>query len=445
MKIRKYFDPEMELMDRKELEALQLYKLKIQLRRCHRGSEFYRLKFKEAGIRPDDIRSLDDVVHLPFVTRAELQEEQKEYPPFGRYTVALPETWAELHPSIGRAGPAVNTIWSHEDIKQISRWTARTMWTFGVRPGDIIQNGFGYGIWVAGISIHYASREIGCFVIPEGSTKTERQIDYLVNPGSAVLVGTPTYALHLAERLKARGIAAHDIPLRIGGFGAEAGTEVPETRDRIEKGLGIDAYDYYGSAEIGPTIASECSQKAGIHWVEDHLLVEIIDPDTRKPCNPGETGILVITHLTKEATPMIRYWTNDLASLDKRKCRCGRTHSRSVKGILGRAEDRITCEGVLFLPAQVESVVRGVGELSDEYCIELTTDPNSGKDVCTVFVEFFREEDLPKISQRLKTGLKEECQVVPEIKFVPYGTLHRTTYKPKRVVDKREKSHLITL
>jgi len=439
MKIRKYFDPEIELMDRDELEALQLHKLKLQLRRCHRNSDFYREKFKQAGIKPDDIRSLDDVIQIPFVTKSELLEEQRRFPPFGRYTVATPGTWAELHPSPGTTSIPLNTIWSHEDVKQITRWTARTMWTFGVRPGDIIQNGFGYGIWVAGISIHYASRELGCFMIPVGATRSERQIDYLVNPGSTVLIGTPSYALFISEQLKGRGIPPGDIPLRLGCFGGEAGAEVPATRKKIEEGLNIDAYDYYGLAEIGPTIASECPQKAGIHWVEDHLLVEVIDPETRKPCSQGEVGILVLTHLTKEATPMIRFWTNDLARLDRRKCRCGRTHARSVGGILGRAEEMFCCAGKNIFPSQLENVVRSFAELSSEFSIELGTDLKSGADTCTVVVEPLKDEDIPKINPQLASRLKEECQVAPEIKFVPYGTLKRTTFKAKRVVDKRNK------
>ena len=439
MKIRKYYEPEVETMNREKLEALQLRRLKHQLKRCYQGSEFYKEKFKEASIKPDDIRTLDDIIHLPFVTKLELREEQQAHPPFGRFTVALSETWGELHPSTGTTGIPVNTIWSHEDVKQISKWTARTMWTFGVRPGDIIQNGFSYGLWVAGMSTHYGARELGCFVIPIGAAMTERQIDYLLNPGSTVLLSTPSYALHIAERLKQRGISPEDIPLRIGCFGGEGGAEVHATREKIEKGLGIEAFDYFGLAEIGPTIASECSEKAGIHWVEDHLLIEIIHPETKKPCDPGEVGVLVITHLTKEATPMIRYWTNDLAKLDKRKCKCGRTHARSVGGILGRSDDMIIYKGAKFYPVQVEKVVRSLCELSDEFCIELTTDPNFSTDLCTILVECQKEEEIPKVTPKLKQGLKEECQVTPEIKFVPFGSLERTTFKAKRILDKRER------
>jgi phenylacetate-CoA ligase len=439
MKTIKYLDPDIELMDRKTLETLQLHRLKAQLRRCYRTSEFYKEKFKEAGVKPDDVRSLDDMIHFPFVTKIELRDEQLAFPPFGRHTVAPPEKWAELHPSSGTTGAPVNNLWSYKDVRNITLWTARTMWTFGVRPGDIIQNAFSYGLWVAGMSTHYAAKELGCFVIPIGAAMTERQIDYLVNPGPTVLLCTPSYALHIAERLKQRGISPDSIPLRIGCFGGEGGSEVPATREKIEKGLGIEAFDYYGIAEIGPTVASECPAKAGIHWVEDHLLIEVIHQETKKPCNQGEIGVLVITHLTKEATPMIRYWTNDLATLDKRKCKCGRTHARSVGGILGRADDMIIYKGAKFYPVQVEKVVRSFCELSDEFCIELTTDPELHIDRCTVVVECLKEQDIPRMNPLLKNGLKEECQVTPEIKFVPFNTLERTTFKAKRIVDKRQK------
>ena len=437
MKIRKYFDPEIELMDREELEALQLHELKLQLRRCYRNSEFYREKFKKAGIKPEDVQSLEDIIHLPFLTKEELREEQQTSPHFGRFTVAPPETWAELRPSLGTTGAPINTIWSHEDVKKITRWTARTMWTFGVRPGDIIQNGFGYGIWVAGISVHYACKELECFVIPIGSTKSERQIDYFLNPGSTVLICTPSYALSIAECLKEKGISPEGIPLRIGCFGGEAGAEVPATRHRIEKGLAIDAFDCYGITEVGPILATECSQKAGIHWVEDHLLIEAIHPETKKPCKPGELGVLVLTHLTKEATPMIRFWTSDMAKLDKRKCKCGRTHARSPGGILGRAEDRIACGGINVFPSQVENVIRGLHELSEEFCIELSTDPKSGADVCTIVVECLRNEEVPKVTPKLQNSFKNECEIIPQIKFVPFGTLPKTIFRAKRVVDKR--------
>jgi phenylacetate-CoA ligase len=436
----KYFDLKIETMDHSALEKLQMERLQWQLKRCHEESPFYQERFRKAGIKPEDIRSLQEMIHMPPVTKQELREEQLAHPPFGRYTVAPRKDWAELHPSTGTTGVPVNTIWSHRDVKNIGSWTARTMWNFGTRPGDIVQNAFSYGLWIAGMSTHYAAQELKCFVVPIGATMTERQIDYLLNPGSTVLLCTPSYALHIAERLAQREISPEDIPLRCGCFGGEGGTEVPATREKIEKGLGIDAFDYYGLTEIGPTIASECEEKAGIHWVEDHILVEVIDPDTRERSKPGEAGVLVMTHLTKEAIPMIRYWTNDLASLTTEKCACGRTHARSIGGILGRADDMIIYKGAKFYPVQVEKVVRSYRELSDEFRIELTTDERLRTDICTIVVEHMEERgDAEILASRLKKGLKEELLVTPEVSIKPIGSLERTTFKAKRIVDNRKK------
>jgi phenylacetate-CoA ligase len=228
--------------------------------------------------------------------------------------------------------------------------------------------------------------------------------------------------------------------LRRGCFGGEGGAEVPATREKIEKGLGIDAFDYYGLTEIGPTISSECEEKAGLHWVEDHILIEVINPDTNERCQPGEVGVLVMTHLTKEALPMIRYWTSDLASLTLEKCPCGRTHARSIGGILGRAPDMIIYQGAKFYPIQVEKVVRSFTELSDEFRIELTIDEGRATDICTVVVEQMADGgDAELLASRLKKGLKEELLVTPEVTIETIGSLARTTFKAKRIVDNRKK------
>jgi len=269
---------------------------------------------------------------------------------------------------------------------------------------------------------------------------TERQIEYFQRPGSTVLLATPSYALFLSERMRQKGISGEQIPLRMGIFGGEAGAEVPASRRKIEEGLGIEAYDYYGLAEIGPTIASECRQKDGIHWVEDHVLVEIVDKDTKKRCAPGEIGVLILTHLTKEGTPLIRYWTNDYARLVFNKCACGRTHARSPGGILGRADDMIIYKGENFYPAQVEKVVRGFPELSAEYVIRLTTHEQSGADVVTVVAENATEEACTEeFKSRLKQALREELVVTPEVEILKLGTLARTEFKAKRIEDMRKK------
>ncbi|MBI5968504.1 MAG: phenylacetate--CoA ligase [Deltaproteobacteria bacterium] len=435
----KYYQPEIETMSRKALRELQNERLRWQIHRCLAKSEFYQEKFKKTGIKAAHIKTVDDLVHVPVVTKEELREEQVKHPPFGRYTVAPAKKWSELHPSTGTTGAPVNTIWSEQDVENITEVTARTMWSFGVRPGDVVQNGFSYGLWVAGMSTHYAAKRLGCFVIPIGASMTGRQIDYMINPGSTVLLCTPSFAIHIAENMRERGISPDQIKLRLGCFGGEGGAEIPATRKKIEEGLGIDAYDYYGLAEIGPTFASECTSKAGLHWAEDHFVIEVVNPDTMERCAEGETGVLVITHLTREATPMIRYWTNDYARYDSSRCACGRTHSRSIGGILGRADDMIIYRGAKFYPVQVEKVIRSYRELGDEFLIELTRDEQALTDVCTVVCECLSpNEDKLALERRLQKDLREELLVTPVIRIENFGTLERTTFKAKRIIDKRK-------
>ena len=435
-----FYAPEIETMDREEVRRLQLERFRWQLKRCYEGSEFYRKKFDEAGLSPEDVRSLEDLEKVPPVTKDELREEQMKHPPLGRYTVASQKDWRELHPSTGTTGQAVNTLWTENDVENLTQWTARTLWTSGVRPRDIIQNSWSYGLWCAGMSAHYGAKRVGCFVLPIGATMTERQIEYFQRPGATVLLATPSYALYLAERMRQKGIFLDQIALRMGILGGEAGAEVTATRKRIEEGLGIDVYDYYGLAEIGPTIASECRQKVGIHWVEDHIYVEVVNKDTKRACASGEIGVLVLTPLTREGTPLIRYWTNDYARLVFNKCACGRTHARSPGGILGRADDMIIYKGENFYPVQVEKVVRRFPELSAEYVIKLTTDERTGTDVVTVVVEYVKKEaSTEEFKNKLKQTLREELVVTPEVDIVEPGTLARTEFKAKRIKDMREK------
>jgi len=436
-----FWDSKIETMNRDDLGKLQLRRLKWQLKRSYEHSAFYREKFKIAQIKLDQINTLDDIVRVPFVTKQELREEQAKYPSFGRYISAPKENWRELHPSTGTTGIPVNTIWSEADVENITDVTARTMWSFGTRSEDIVQNAFSYGLWVAGLSVHYAARRIGCLVIPIGASMTSRQIEYFMNPGATVLLATPSYALYIAERMRESGISPANIPLRIGCFGGEPGAGMEATRKRIERGLGIDTYDYYGLAEIGPTMASECTEKAGLHWSEDHHFIEIIDPKTMERCSPGEVGVVVITHLTREATPMVRYWTNDYVKLELDKCACGRTHARSPGGILGRADDLVIYRGAKFYPVQVEKVIRRSEKLGNEYRIELNQDPETGLDVCTIIMECLDETvNIDELEAQLKKDLKEELLVTPELKVETYGQLERTEFKAKRIMDYRRKS-----
>jgi phenylacetate-CoA ligase len=436
----RFWDREVETWSRSQIEAQQLERLRRQVARCYDHSPFYREKFQRAGVAPRHLERLTDIARFPFVHKQELRDEQATHPPFGRYTLAPREAWRELHPSSGTTGHPVNTIWSRADADVIADHTARTMWSCGVRPGDVVQNAFAYGLWVAGLAVHYASARIGAFCLPTGTAPAARQIALMERAGSTVLLATPSFGLYIGERLRVEGRDPGALALRAGCFGGESGTELPGTRARLERALGVDAYDYYGLAEVGPTFASECTEKAGLHWAEDHYLVEIVHPETGAPLPAGELGVLVLTHLTREATPMIRYWTNDLARLDPEPCRCGRTHARSPGGIVGRSDDLVVFRGAKFYPGQVEQTVRAFRELTDEFRIELETDAATGLDRCTVFVEAAEGTGDPGLRERVRAALREALLVTPAVEVVPPGSMERTAFKARRVVDRRARA-----
>jgi phenylacetate-CoA ligase len=431
-----FFQTEVETMSRDELRTLQEHGLRRQVERCYAGSALYRSKLDSVGAEPGDVRALDDLARLPVVTKEELREDQRAHPPFGTFALADRADFREVHPSTGTTGRPVNTIWSARDVETIATVTARTLWQFGVRPGDVVQNAFAYGLWVAGMSCHYAAGRIGCLVVPTGTgVPTQRQIDFLEIAGSTVLLSTPSYALHIAEALRERGVHPADLPLRLGCFGGEAGAENPATRAKLEDGLGIDAFDYYGLAEVGPTFASECEQKAGLHFAEDYAVVECVDPDTRLPVPEGDLGVLVFTHLTREATPVIRYWSNDYARLATERCACGRTHARAAGGVVGRHDDLVVFRGAKFYPSQVEKVVRSFPELSDEFRIEIRRAASSAPvDVCTIVAELAGAEP-EGLAERVVRALREELGVTPGLRLDSYGALERTTFKAKRIVE----------
>jgi phenylacetate-CoA ligase len=426
-------EPEIEALSRDELRTLQEELLRRQIERCAGSSALYRAKLDSVGAEPGDIRTLDNLAQLPVVTKQELREDQRKHPPFGTFAVADPSAFREVHPSTGTTGTPVNTIWSAADVETITTVTMRTLWQFGVRPGDVIQNAFAYGLWVAGLSCHYAGERLGCLVVPTGTaTPTERQIDFLQAVGSTVLLATPSYALHIAESLEERGIEPASLSLRLGCFGGEAGAENPSTRAKLETGLGIDAFDYYGLAEVGPTFASECEAKAGIHIAEDYVVVECLDPETRAPVSEGELGVVVFTHLTREATPVIRYWSNDYARLSTERCACGRTQVRALEGIVGRHDDLVVFKGAKFYPSQVEKVVRSFDELSDEFRIEVDARGGTLVERCTVVCEL--RDPATEVEQRLVQALRSELGVTPALRLEPYGSLERFAFKAQRLV-----------
>jgi phenylacetate-CoA ligase len=432
----RFWDPQSERMSRDELAELQRERLRNQVDRCFASSAFYRSRLEACGAQPGDFTDLDALERLPVIRKEELRDDQAAEPPFGTLAVAEPETWREVHPSTGTTGNPVNTIWSERDVEVVTDFTARTMWQFGVRPGDVFQNAFAYGLWVAGLSCHYGAARIGALVLPTGaSVATDKQIDFLVAARPTAIVATPSYALHIAARLRERSLDPTELSLVRGCFGGEPGAENPATRAKIEAGLAIEAFDYYGLAEVWPTFASECEEKAGLHFAEDHVLVECLDPETHRPVQEGEIGVLTFTHLTREATPMLRYWSNDYARLSTEPCECGRTHVRAIGGIVGRHDDLLIFKGAKFYPSQVEKVVRSFAELADEFCIEIKREPEGSRlDACEVVVEPLAG-DAAELAGRVRQALRAELGVTPTVRTEAYGTLERTTFKAKRIVE----------
>lgn len=422
-----YWEPEVETLSRHELETLQLARLKQQVERLYRQSPFFRERWAGVDV---EIRHLGDLARFPVVTKAELRVEQQTYPPLGRYALAEGAAWREYHPSSGTTGFPVGTVWTQKDVENITQVTARILFGYGLRPGDILLNGFSYGLWVAGLAVHYAAVRLGLFVLPVGAGQTERHLELMGRFRPQALTATPSFGLHLAEALKERGLKS---PLCLGAFGGEAGTENPATRRRLEEALVKEAYDFYGMAEMGPTFAGECRHKAGLHFAEDHYLVEVVDPETKEPLPEGEVGVLVLTHLTREATPLVRYYTGDLARITREPCACGRTHVRALGGILGRADDLVVYRGAKFYPTQVEEVVRRFPELSNEYRIEVMEVEGVVREV-TVVAELAVAGAPEGLAEALRRSLKQALGVTPGVRLESPGTLERTAFKAKRVV-----------
>lgn len=432
------FPSETERLARPQLEALQLERLRRQVQRCWRHSPFLRRKLAAAGVQPSQIRSLADLRRLPFTTREELREEQLRRPPAGDLPLTPRERWLEIHPTTG--GSPAYVAWSRGDLAAIRSYTARLLHACGVRPGDLVQNTLAYGLWPGGLAIHYGMQQLGACVLPAGMDALKRQIELLVNFRPRVLVSLPSAALYLAEQLRERGLSPADTGLEIGLFAGEPGVSHPATRARLEQALGVKAYDLYGIVEVGPIMAGECQAQAGLHWPEDHFLVEIIDPETLAPCPPDTYGILVLTSLTGETMPALRYWTNDYACITAAPCPCGRTLARSPGGIRGRSDQMIIVGGAKFYPAQIEQILHRFRELGDEFRILLEREADSWLDRCTLVVEHAPQVsswELDGLARQLAGVLADELRLQAGVRVVRYGTLGRTVTPGGRVQDLR--------
>ena len=429
------WDPEYECMPREEIEQLQLERLQATLNRVYKNVTCYRNRFKEMGIVPEDVQSLSDLSKLPFTTKEDLRLNY----PYGMFAVPLREV-VRIHSSSGTTGKPTVVGYTKHDIKVWSNLVARFMTAAGVTSDDVVQIAFGYGMFTGAFGLHYGSELIGASVIPMGAGNTDKQIMIMQDYKTTALVSTPSYALTIAEMIERSGIDPKSLSLKVGLFGGEPWSE--SMRREIESRLGISATDNYGLSEImGPGVAGECGHKCGMHIAEDAFIAEIIDPDTGESLPPGSVGELVLTSLTKEAFPMVRYRTRDITSLDYAKCGCGRTTVRMTK-TMGRTDDMLIIKGVNVYPSQIEDVLYAVEGCQPHY--QLVVDRKGALDTLEIRIEvteniFFDEMKLQKaFLENVEHRIDSVLGVGAVVKLVEPNSIPRAEGKATRVIDKRE-------
>lgn len=430
----KYWNEKIETMPRALLRNLQLQLLKEKVKFCYENTAFYKKKFKSAGITPDDIKTLEDIQKIPFTVKNDLRENY----PLGMVGVNLDEL-VEIHASSGTTGNPIIGAYTKRDMDAWQELMARSLYTTGVRKQDVTHIAYGYGLFTGGLGFHYGAQKIGTAIIPAGGGMTQRQIKLMKDLGTTVLCCTPSFAVYLAETMAKEGVNPRkDLKLRIGLFGAEPWSE--KIRERIEKDLGIEAFDVYGLTELcGPGVSIECSKQDGLHIWEDHFLVETIDPKTGEVLPPGDQGELVFTSLTKTGLPILRYRTRDISVVKTEKCACGRTHSRMMR-VSGRSDDMLIIRGVNVFPSQVEYVLMGFPELASQYQIIL--DRPGALDIFTIKVELTEKTVQTKVDLKvLKSRILEKVHNViglsPILELLKPGEIPRTEGKAKRVLDLR--------
>lgn len=425
-----------DFMNVDELRKLQLSKLQNIVRHAYCNVEFFHKKMDEKGIVPDDIKNLDDIVLLPFSKKTDLRDTY----PFGLCAVPMSEV-VRLHASSGTTGKPIVVAYTKEDLEVWAEVMKRGLSSAGLSRNDIIQIAYGYGLFTGGLGAHYGSEALGATVVPASVGNTQRQVMLMRDFGVTGICCTPSYFLHLIEQAKLSGIDMRDLPVRVGIFGAEPWSQ--GMREQLEKGAGIEAFDIYGLSEIiGPGVAIECSEHAGMHVFEDYFYPEIIDPDTGEVLPDGEFGELVLTTLSKYAMPMIRYRTRDLTRIIAEPCKCGRT-IRRIDRISARSDDMFIIRGVNVFPSQIESALLTVPGVSANYLIILTTE--NGMDNIELNVEMnpdvFSDQvkELEDLQRKIVRAVESVIGLRIRIKLVAPQTIARSEGKAKRVLDKREK------
>ncbi len=431
MKDGNFWNREVECLPEKDLKKLQLERLKKVVSYVYERVPHYRKKFEEAGVKPEDIKNLEDVRKLPFTTKEDLFVDY----PYGLLAVPKEEI-VRVHTSSGTTGKPKAIFFTKKDIELGAELIARCLVMTGTTKGDVLQNSMTYGLFTGAFVMHYGAEKVGVFVVPAGPGNTERQIELMRLFGTTCVHMTPSYALYVASIILEKGIR-EGLKLKRAYLGAEPYSE--ETRRKIEEMLDIDVYNCYGLSEMGgPGVGFECPAKEGLHIWEDAYLVEIINPQTGEPVKEGEVGELVITSLCREAMPLIRYRTRDLTRVIPEPCTCGRSHVR-ISRILGRADDMFIVKGVNIFPQQIEAVLMGIKGVAQNYQIIL-----EGYNDFLVRVEIEREffdgriERLLQLKEEIIEKLRAEIQVKPKVELVEPGTLPVSEGKAKRVIDKRK-------
>jgi len=433
--VNRVYNPEIEAMDRSKLAEIQLERLKETVKRCEEMVPFYRMKMRELELDWKDIKSLDDVVKLPFTTKDDLRENY----PFGMFAVPTRDI-VRIHASSGTTGQPTVVGYTSHDIEAWSELMARSLVAGMADPSDIIQVAYGYGLFTGGLGFHYGVEKLGGSVIPISGGNTKRQIRMMVDLGTTVLCCTPSYALFMAETASEMGIDFKQLKLKSGIFGAEPWSD--RMRDKIERLLNLSAFDIYGLSEVmGPGVSIECEQKNGLHIFEDAFLAETIDPKTGEKLPLGEQGELVFTSLNKQGMPLIRYRTRDITSLHDEPCACGRTHMR-MKRVRGRTDDMLIIRGVNIFPSQIETVLMQIEGISPHY--QIIIDREGGMDVMEIQVEVSEEmfsdriRGLEQWQELIQGEIESYLGIGVKVALVELRSIARSEGKAVRVIDNRE-------
>ena len=429
-----YLHKELETLTRPEIEKLQLERLQKTVRHCM-NSPFYKKRFEENGLTPEDIQSLDDLRKIPFTTKQDLRDTY----PFGIASVSLDKA-VRLHSSSGTTGNPTVIIHTQKDLDEWANAVARCLHMVGLRPSDVFQNSSGYGMFTGGLGFQYGAERLGMMTVPAAAGNTKRQLKFITDFGTTALHAIPSYVTRIYEVMQEMGLdPKRDTKHKTLIIGAEPHSE--EQRRRIEEMMGVKAYNSFGMSEMcGPGVAFECQEQNGLHIWEDYYIVEIIDPDTLEPVPEGEVGELVLTTINREGMPLLRYRTRDLTRVLPGECPCGRHHKR-LDRMKGRSDDMIILKGVNIFPIQIETILMQFKELTTNYLITLETKDSNDEMIIEVELEKLFTDDyarLQVLTKNITRLLKDEILVTPHVKLVPKGTLPQSEGKAVRVKDLRK-------